>query len=100
MVGARNEADLLYRDQLDALMREHANVRVYYTLSRPPVGWTGLTGYVQTHVARLWAELESANQGPPHSYICGLERMVGAVRELLRKQLGAERQQVHSERYD
>jgi len=33
-------------------------------------------------------------------YVCGLERMVGSVRELLRKEMGLPRQQVHSERYD
>jgi CDP-4-dehydro-6-deoxyglucose reductase, E3 len=33
-------------------------------------------------------------------YICGLERMVSAVRDLMRKQMGVERKQVHSERYD
>jgi NADPH-dependent ferric siderophore reductase len=33
-------------------------------------------------------------------YICGLQKMVSAVRDLLRKEMGLERQQVHSERYD
>jgi ferredoxin-NADP reductase len=57
---------------------------------------------VQTHLAQDWHTLAAAApQGaPPHAYICGLQRMVGAVRDLLRKDLGAERQQVHSERYD
>ena len=36
----------------------------------------------------------------PHVYVCGLERMGGAVRDLLRKEMGLPRQQVHSERYD
>ncbi len=36
----------------------------------------------------------------PHAWICGLERMVGSVREILRKDMGIARQQVHSERYD
>jgi ferredoxin-NADP reductase len=53
---------------------------------------------VQTHVEGLWRELEK--HGEPHAYICGLERMVGAVRDLLRKQMNVPRQQVHSERYD
>ena len=62
--------------------------------------WPGLRGYVQTHVEHTWRELEGAGVAPPHAYICGLERMVGAVRDLLRKQMSVPRQQVHSERYD
>ncbi len=98
--GVRTEADLIYRDEFDALAAAHPNVRVLYTLSRPSAEWSGRTGYVQTHVEKLWRELEAAGEGAPHVYICGLHRMVGAVRDLLRKDLGAAREQVHSERYD
>ncbi len=96
--GIRTEADILYRDEFDALAATHANVRVFYTLSRPPPTWTGRTGYVQTHVTALWREM--SEQGAPHAYICGLHRMVGTVRDLLRKDLRVPREQVHSERYD
>ncbi len=100
LFGVRYEGDRLYRDELDALVARHPNVRVEYTLSKPAAEWTGRTGYVQAHVPELWRELSERNLGPPHAYVCGLERMVGAVRDLLRKQLGVERKQVHSERYD
>lgn len=98
LFGVRTDADRLYVDELDALAAAHPNFRAYYTLSRAGDGWAGRTGYVQTHVEALWSEL--AAFGPPHAYICGLERMVGAVRDLLRKQMGVDRKQVHSERYD
>jgi ferredoxin-NADP reductase len=99
--GVRSEADRLYRDELDALAAMHPNLRVLYTLSRGSDSWTGLRGYVQTHVERLYREIEAQAPGSPaHVYVCGLERMVGAVRDLLRKQLGVDRKQVHSERYD
>lgn len=100
LFGVRTEDDILYREELDALAARHANVRVFYTLSRPREGWTGRTGYVQTHVRELWAELGARGDAAPHAYICGLHRMVGSVRNLLRKELGAARAQVHSERYD
>jgi ferredoxin-NADP reductase len=38
--------------------------------------------------------------GDPHVYICGLEKMVSAVRQLARKELFLPRERVHSERYD
>lgn len=100
LFGVRNEGDILYRDELDALAAKHPHVRVFYTLSRPDAGWSGMTGYVQTHVEKLWRELEALGDGASHAYICGLHRMVGSVRDLLRKSLGAKREQVHSERYD
>jgi ferredoxin-NADP reductase len=98
LFGVRREEDRLYQDEMEALAKAHPSFRAFYTLSRPNPGWGGKTGYVQTHVEALWRELEAS--GPPHAYICGLERMVGAVRDLLRKQMNVERKQVHSERYD
>ena len=98
LFGVRHEADRLYLEELDALTAKHPNFRVIYSISQPASDWSGLRGYVQTHAEALWRELEVA--GPPHIYICGLERMVGAVRDLLRKQMGVDRKQVHSERYD
>jgi CDP-4-dehydro-6-deoxyglucose reductase, E3 len=38
--------------------------------------------------------------GDPHVYICGLQKMVNAVRDLLKAEMGLPRQLVHSERYD
>lgn len=100
LFGVRTEGDILYREELDALAARHPNVRVFYTLSRPHEGWKGRTGYVQTHVRELWTELAARGEGAPHAWICGLHRMVGGVRDVLRKELGAERAQLHSERYD
>lgn len=100
LFGVRVEADLLYGDELDALARTHPNVRVELVLSRAHEGWKGRRGYVQAHVPELWRDLEDRGEGEPHAYVCGLQRMVGAVRDLLRKEMNVPRQQVHSERYD
>ncbi len=98
--GVRTEEALLYRAELEHLAATRENVRVEFTLSRPGAGWKGRTGYVQGHVAELLAELAKGARDEPHVYICGLERMVSAVRDLVRKDLGLPRQRVHSERYD
>jgi len=100
LFGARHEEDVAYREEFDAMAREHDFVRFEPTLSRGAASWTGRRGYVQTHVRELWGELEARGGGMAHAYICGLERMVGSVRELLRKEMGVPRQQVHGERYD
>ena len=104
LLGVRHEADLLYAPELAAIAEAHPHVRFDATLSQPGDGWSGRRGYVQTHVRGMWEELSALAAGTstaaPHVYVCGLERMVGSVRELLRKEMGLPRQQVHSERYD
>jgi ferredoxin-NADP reductase len=100
LFGVRHDADVLYEGEMQAMVKEHPHVRFEPTLSQPGPSWTGRRGYVQTHVKELWAELSALGAGEPHAYICGLERMVGSVREILRTELGLPRQQVHSERYD
>jgi ferredoxin-NADP reductase len=103
LFGVRDEADVLWRQELAALAARSPHFRFDVTLSRPGPSWKGRTGYVQEHAEEAWAELARA-AGPggpaPHVYVCGLERMVGAVRELFKKKLGLPRQQIHSERYD
>lgn len=97
LFGVRTPEDRLYAEDLDALASKHASrFEVHYSLSRPAADWTGRRGYVQTHVEELYRALPTG----AHVYVCGLERMVGAVRDLLRKQMGVERKQVHTERYD
>jgi NAD(P)H-flavin reductase len=100
VLGVRHEADILYEEELVALARKHAHVRFEPTLSQPAAAWAGRRGYVQTHVRELMTELEIAAGSPPHAYVCGLQRMVGSVRDMLRKEMALPRERVHTERYD
>jgi ferredoxin-NADP reductase len=98
VIGVRREEDMLYAEEFRALASDA--VRVEYTLSRPSDAWHGRRGYVQAHVPELYRELTALHRGEPHVYICGLDRMVSAVREILKHTMGLPRQLVHSERYD
>jgi ferredoxin-NADP reductase len=101
LFGARYEEDILYREEFEGWTLRHPNVRYAITLSRPADGWTGARGYVQDLVPALYRELAAASRpAAPHVYVCGLERMVKSVRELLRGDLGVDRKHVHTERYD
>ncbi|UQA59309.1 ferredoxin--NADP reductase [Polyangium aurulentum] len=101
LFGARYEEDILYREELDGWARRHPNVRYAITLSRAADGWAGARGYVQGHVPELYRELAAVcGTAAPHVYVCGLERMVKSVRELVRGELGVDRKHVHTERYD
>jgi CDP-4-dehydro-6-deoxyglucose reductase, E3 len=99
LFGVRHDEDRLYADELAELSKELPHFRVEYTISQPSAAWAGRTGYVQTHVRALFEEL--AKDGvAPHAYICGLKRMIDAVRDLMKNEMQLPRQQVHSERYD
>lgn len=100
LLGVRTPEDRLYADEIAALEAKHPGFKAFFTLSRGGDGWTGRTGYVQTHVDEIWKSLVATGAGAPHVYICGLERMVKAVRDKLRKEHNVPRERVHSERYD
>ena len=101
LLGVRHEDDVLYAEEIQALARERPFIRFEPTLSQPRGAWPGRRGYVQTHVRELWQSLAAENVGKnPHAYICGLERMVTSVRNILRKELNAPRETVHAERSD
>jgi len=101
LFGARFEEDILYREEFEAWAREHPRFRYEVTLSQGAPSWAGRRGYVQRHVPELLGALRATGAGSePYAYVCGLERMVNAVRELLRGELGVPRKHVHTERYD
>lgn len=102
LFGVRRETDILYRDELERWAREQPNVRLDVTLSQGSPEWTGRRGYVQAHFAEVHRELvaTSGAASRPHVFVCGLDHMVGAVRELARGPVGVERKHLHVERYD
>jgi NAD(P)H-flavin reductase len=100
LLGVRHTNDILYRAEFESFAQSHAHVRVEFTLSQGDASWSGRRGYVQSHIPELWNALASENRGEPHLYVCGLERMITAVRQLVRQDMGVPRQRVHSERYD
>lgn len=99
LFGVRTLNDAMYRDEFEALAAKHSNVRLLLSLSRPTDGWSGRTGYVQTHALELWNELKALG-GVPHAYVCGVKKMLLEVREVLKTQGGADRKQLHLESYD
>lgn len=92
--GSRYETDLYYHDEFVRLAGEHANFDYLPTLSRGTPQWTGLRGYVQEHVASL-----ATGRTDMHAYVCGLDKMVSANRDLL-KSLGWDRKSILYEKYD
>jgi ferredoxin-NADP reductase len=94
LFGARTVPDLYYREEFERLGGEHDNFHFLPTLSRAGEEWKGLRGYVQQHLGEI-----VGMRTDMHAYICGLDKMVKANRELL-KELGWDRTAIRYERYD
>jgi ferredoxin-NADP reductase len=92
--GNRTERDIYYHEEFLRLAREHANFHYLPTLSRGGPDWQGLRGYVQEHVPAIVRDRTDM-----HAYICGLDKMVKANRDLL-KGLGWDRKSIRYEKYD
>lgn len=92
--GNRTEADIYYHGEFQELASRHPHFHYLPTLSRADSNWQGLRGYVQEHVPAI-----VHGRGEMHAYICGLEKMVKANRELL-KSLGWDRKSILYEKYD
>jgi ferredoxin-NADP reductase len=92
--GNRTEKDIYYHDEFLTLAAKHANFHYLPTLSRGDASWQGMQGYVQEHVPGIVQDRTDM-----HAYICGLDKMIKANRELL-KGLGWERKSILYEKYD
>ncbi|PYX24048.1 MAG: oxidoreductase [Acidobacteria bacterium] len=94
LFGSREEKDIYYHDEFTALAAAHKNFDYLPTLSRGGPNWKGLRGYVQEHVPSIVGDRLDM-----HAYICGLDKMVRANRDLL-KNLGWDRKSILYEKYD
>jgi ferredoxin-NADP reductase len=94
LFGARHEQDIYYREEFEQLSAGNANFHFLPTLSRGEAEWRGLRGYVQEHLSEIVGA-----RADMHAYICGLDKMVKANRELL-KSRGWDRTSIRYEKYD
>ncbi len=94
LFGNRTESDIYYHAEFLDLAARHANFHYLPILSRGAAEWQGLRGYVQEHAPGI-----VQNRTDMHAYICGLDKMIKANRELL-KGLGWDRKSILYEKYD
>jgi ferredoxin-NADP reductase len=94
LFGSRTEKDIYYHQEFLQLAADHANFDYLPTLSRGGPEWKGLRGYVQEHVPGIVQGRTEMN-----AYICGLDKMIKANRELL-KGMGWDRKSIRYEKYD
>jgi len=94
LFGNRTQEDIYYHQEFLSLAARHATFHYMPTLSRGAPEWQDLRGYVQEHVARI-----VRGRMDMHAYICGLDKMIKANRELL-KGMGWDRRSILYEKYD
>jgi ferredoxin-NADP reductase len=94
LFGNRTEKDIYYHEEFLNLATRHTNFHYLPTLSRAGPEWQGLRGYVQEHLPGIVQGRENM-----HAYVCGLDKMIKANRELL-KSLGWDRKSILYEKYD
>jgi ferredoxin-NADP reductase len=97
--GTRYSSDIYYHEEFEGIAREHSNFHYVVTLSRPDDAWQGGRGYVQERVREILTVRPNNGAGDLTAYICGLNPMVSANREML-KSMGWDRRQIVYERYD
>ena len=94
LFGNRTKDSIYYHDEFLSLAGQHPNLHYLPTLSREGPEWQGLRGYVQEHVPGI-----IQGRTDMHAYICGLDKMIKANRDLL-KGLGCDRKSILYEKYD
>ncbi len=97
--GTRYEKDIYYQDEFAALAKRFPNFHFLVTVSRANEEWQGTRGYVQELIKQVLATRPEAQRNDMDAYICGLNRMVMGVRDLL-TQAGWTKEQIVFERYD
>jgi ferredoxin-NADP reductase len=93
LFGVRDEAHLFWQEEFRAWERAYSNFHLHVTLSQPSPAWSGLTGRVQAVLPRVITDI------PERSiYLCGHLEMIEEAKDLC-MQLGAEKQNLHTEGY-
>jgi ferredoxin-NADP reductase len=78
LFGVRREADIYYREELEALRGQIRDFAYHYVLSRPSAEWQGKRGYVQNHMDEYdWKSI------PTTFYLCGNGAMIKDVKQRL-----------------
>jgi sulfhydrogenase subunit gamma (sulfur reductase) len=81
LYGARTPDEFCYRDEIDGW--EKAGVELRQVISRPDGhDWSGPTGYVQSLLDHVLADLKS-----PVALVCGSREMIAQTRDRL-EQMG------------
>lgn len=92
--GVRSEEDLFWKEEMEKIAQEHANVFVHIALSQPSELWKGHKGRVQTLVPLIVEDFSRKSV-----YVCGSPDMTKELKELCLKEWHVEKNDLHVEGY-
>lgn len=94
LFGVRTEADIYFREELEAMKKALPNFSYEYILSRPSESWKGKKGYVQNFIK----ELEYMST-PTTFYMCGNGAMIKDTKAVLEAD-GFDKARIFAEAFD
>jgi ferredoxin-NADP reductase len=96
LYSSRTFQDIIYREELETMMRSNADLRVVHTLTRSqPTGWMGPRRRIDT---RLLEDSCFSPEQNPHIFVCGPTSFVETAADLLVK-LGHDPSAIKTERF-
>jgi ferredoxin-NADP reductase len=94
LYGEKDEEHVIYRETLEQLASEHANLDYSLVLSDSGPAWNGRIGHVQDHLDDLFDSVDDRD-----FYVCGVPEMVVDTKETL-ADLGAPDDRVFTEGWE
>ncbi|MFN7453745.1 MAG: ferredoxin--NADP reductase [Pseudobdellovibrionaceae bacterium] len=95
LFGVRNEKEMYYQPQLEALKKELSDFDYAFVLSRPSEAWAGKRGYVQHFLG------DFDYQGIDTTfYLCGNGGMIKEVKQKLIEEEGFDKGKIFAEAFD
>jgi len=81
LYGNNTIEDIVYKEELDQMQKKNRNLKVVYTLNKPPSNWKGYTGYINAEMIKK----EMPDYKSRVFYTCGPPAMVEAMKRLLQE---------------
>jgi len=92
LYGNRSESDIAFKEELETMQGQNANLKVVFTLNEPSSRWKGATGIIDAELVKK----EIPDYEETVFYTCGPPMMVEAMEKLVEK-LGLPKTQLNRE---
>jgi len=92
LYGNRSESDIAFKEELETMQGQNANLKVVFTLNEPSSRWKGATGIIDAELVKK----EIPDYEETVFYTCGPPMMVETMEKLVEK-LGLPKTQLNRE---
>jgi ferredoxin-NADP reductase len=79
LYGNRSESDIVFKEEIETMQKQNANLKVVLILNEPSSGWKGATGFISAELVKK----EVPDYEETVFYTCGPPAMVGAIEKLI-----------------